>query len=132
MRPLSDRPRTRMKRNDATTGAATVCVQSLSTRRISRPPKEMSPAGARAVQAGGPPSAAARLPSKRSRRHRLHVYVGERVGFVGLQQPGRTVTGDQAPASDQGDVLAELLRLLKVMGGEQDRGRSEERRGREE
>ena len=35
-RPLSESPNTRMNSSDETTGASTVCVQSLDTRSVSR------------------------------------------------------------------------------------------------
>src|SRR2546421_1292771 len=44
MRPLSDRPKTTMKRVDEMTGASTVCVHSFDTRSVSRRASHISPA----------------------------------------------------------------------------------------
>ena len=54
-------------------------------------------------------------------RHRLDVDVGQRVGVVGGAQAVGGVAGDHAAAADQADVLAQLLGLLEVVRGQQDR-----------
>ena len=43
MRPPSERPNTTMNSIEAITGASTVCVQSLDTRRVSRRQSQKSP-----------------------------------------------------------------------------------------
>ena len=108
-RPPSDRPKTRMNRNDDRTGATTVCVHSLSTRCVSRADSHSSPRWrwTSAVMVSG--------------GHRLDVDVGQRVGAVRLAQAGRAVAGEQAAAADQRDLLAQLLGLLEVVRREQDR-----------
>src|SRR4051812_28853991 len=60
--------------------------------------------------------------SFRSRRgHRLDVDVGQRVRLVALAQAAGAVAGQDPPAADERDVLAQLLGLLEVVRGEQDR-----------
>src|SRR5947208_7285768 len=44
MRPLNDRPKTRMNSVEEMTGARTVCVQSFETRSVSRRASHQSPA----------------------------------------------------------------------------------------
>src|SRR3954468_10135104 len=44
MRPLNDRPKTRMNSVEEMTGASTVCVQSFETRSVSRRASHHSPA----------------------------------------------------------------------------------------
>ena len=53
--------------------------------------------------------------------HRLDVHVGERGGLVGGAQAVGGVARDDPAAADQRDLLAELLGLLEVVRGEQDR-----------
>src|SRR5919202_706077 len=53
--------------------------------------------------------------------HRLDVDVGERRGVVGAAQARGGVARQQAAAADQRDLLAQLLRLLEVVRGEEDR-----------
>jgi hypothetical protein len=54
--------------------------------------------------------------------HRLHVHVGQSRHAEVLPQPLRGVPGDEVPASDERDLLAELLGLLEVVRRQQDGG----------
>src|SRR4051812_20954726 len=57
-----------------------------------------------------------------SARHCLQINIGERARVVGVAEAGRGVARHEAPAADERDLLAELLRLLEVVGREEDRG----------
>src|SRR3712207_763668 len=105
-----------------------MCGTPPAVRRISaeyRPPEAaVAAAGARTSTAA---TAAVRTAGSFSfmgpnlRRHRLDIDVGERVRLVGGPQAVRRVAGDQPAAADERDLLAQLLRLLEVVGGEEDR-----------
>ena len=114
------------------TGARIVWVQSLETRRTSR---ELSASSER--QGSGlmrrPRSASARRarpvrpprvapPRRQAGRDRLQVDLLERVRAEALLEAVGRAAGDDPPGADQGDVLAERLGLLEVVGREEDRG----------
>ena len=136
----SESPKTRMKRADETTGARIVCVHRRVTRRHSRRASDrIERAGSGAAKRGASERTGAARGSapvlttpalrrllgghhRRQRgRDRLQVDLLERGRVVALLQSLGGVAGDDPAGRDQGDVLAQGLRLLEVMGGQQDR-----------
>lgn len=134
-----------MNKNEATTGAATVCVQSLRTRRTSRPAREMSPRR-RTSRPGCPdPDGADRSdgvpisqkPPRRSasRRHDERATPGPVVGFVRYGIAGLTVLAgivglifnfgglgiEELFAFAGADLSIMLLNVLFRMGQDSDR-----------
>jgi len=61
------------------------------------------------------------LSRRRADAHRFHVHLGEGLCFVAGAQAVGAVAGEQLAVTDQRDLVAELLGLLEVVRGEQDR-----------
>src|SRR5262245_59034430 len=53
---------------------------------------------------------------------RLQIDLLQAVGAVAVLETGGRVAGDDPAPPDQGDLLAERLRLLEIVGRQQDRG----------
>ena len=107
MRPPSDRPNTRMNSIDEITGASTVWVQSLETRSVSRLASQPEPDSAGVAH--------------QSAIAFTYTSGGESAPKCS-RSPSAVSRAIRRPAADQRDLLAQLLGLLEVVRGEEDRG----------